>query len=156
MAILKTPEYLTSSGWYFSTPSIQSKRSIASITGLSAEVSSVSGTTAGQSAGIANRQAKPGGFMKFQNIVIKVVATKEDDLCKWFFTVNPRDGGKSVWTQANENATIFVQDAAATVVMAFEIQECYPTKYTGMEFNVDSQLAYETFELAHNGWIRSK
>lgn len=157
MAILSTPEYLTTTGWYFSCDgAVNEKRSINSIAGMNTEVQAVAGDTMGQSKGIANRQAKPGGFSKFGNITIKVVATTERDLYDWYFKCNPRDGGKSTWTQKNFTATITVVNAANEPTMRFEIQECYPCKYTPFEFGVDSNLALESFELVHNGWVRTQ
>lgn len=157
MASLGTPEYLTSAGWYFTCDGVvNERRSIASITGLSMEVPALAGEAVGQSYGYVDFQSKPGGFAKYPNIVIKVVATAERDLYDWFWATNPIEGGMSLWNIKKYDATVTALNAKGQPVVRFEIRQCYPCKYSAAEFDVKSELAYESFELVHTRWMRTQ
>jgi phage tail-like protein len=55
---------------------------------------------------------------------------------------------------ARATAQISVRDASGLVVSAWNLLEVYPVKWTGPTLDVDTaQVATETLELAHNGFL---
>jgi|GEM_PF-212781 phage tail-like protein len=153
-------EFLTQSSFWFECPSLDSKRAIAEISGLSIEVSAAAGleTVSVGPKGQSVRQGKPTGPAKFQNIKVKVVATTQTDLYKWFIDVNPPNQGQaSKWNMKGVNATVKSYAADNSEAAIWEITACYPTKYGGPSFKAgDGGLAFEEFELVHNGISRTK
>jgi phage tail-like protein len=153
-------EFLTVSSFWFECPKLEGKRSIAEVSGLSIEVKAAAGleTVAVLQKGQSVRQGKPTGPATFQNIKIKVVATGQDDLYQWFIKTNPpNQGQKSEWDMKGVNASVKSYNAGNEESAIWEITACYPTKYGGPSFKAgDGGLAFEEFELVHNGIARTK
>jgi len=153
-------EFLTTSSFFFECPSLDGKRAISEVSGLTITVKAAAGleTVAIGPKGQSVRQGKPTGPATFENIKVKVVATGQDDLYKWFIDVNPpNQGQKSKWDMKGVNASVKSYNASNEETAIWEITACYPTKYGGPSFKAgDGGLAFEEFELTHNGVARTK
>lgn len=153
-------EFLTTSSFWFECPALDSKRAIGEISGLSIEVAAKAGleTVSVGPKGQSVRQGKPMGPAKYQNIKVKVVATPQMDLYKWFADTNPPDQGQaSKWSAKGITATVKSYAADNSEAACWEITACYPTKYGGPTLKAgEGDLAYEEFELVHNGCARTK
>ncbi len=152
-------EFLTTSSFWFECSALDGKRAISEVSGLSITVKAASGqeTVAIGPKGASVRQAKPAGAATYEVIKIKVVATPQDDLYQWFITTNPPDqGSASKWDMKGINATVKSYNASNEESAIWEIKSVYPTKYGGPSFKAGGgELAYEEFELTHNGIART-
>jgi phage tail-like protein len=133
-------EFLTASKFYFEADSITEKI-IKEVSGLSVE------STPAQ----ATRQATP-TVAKFTNITLKLVATTDLDLYKWYEDCNKNMGEGSTWSEKRKSASVSAYDQSNKMQARWEIVKCYPCKYTGPTLTASSgDMATETIELVHEG-----
>lgn len=143
-------EMLTSCRFYFEADGITEKL-IQEVSGLSNETTpteDVMGVTKGAR---QQRQVTP-TVNKFSAITVKVVATTDTDLYKWFENVCKNDGGSNQWSGQRKSASISAYDQAGTRQARWEIVDAIITKYEGPSFKAsDTAMATETMNLAHQG-----
>ncbi len=145
-------ELLVSCRFYFEAEGITDKQ-ILEVSGLSAESPAAGGDTVlGSGKNALNlRQAAP-TQVKFEQVSVKVVATTNKDLYKWYEDCNKNEGGKSDWKSKRKAASVTVYDQAGDAKARWELQMCYPTKYEGPQLQAGSNdVANETLTLVHQG-----
>ncbi|KYC42243.1 phage tail protein [Scytonema hofmannii PCC 7110] len=145
-------ELLVSCRFYFEADNIQDKL-ILEVSGLSAESPAAGGDTVlGSGKGAKNlRQAAP-TQVKFEPVIVKVVATTNKDLYKWYEDCNKNEGGKSDWKTKRQGASITVYNQAGEPQAKWQLKEAYPTKYEGPQLQAGSnEVANETITLVHTG-----
>lgn len=150
-------ELLVSCRFYFRADGIEDKQ-ILEVSGLSAESPAAGGekVLGSSKGGINLRQAAP-TQVKFTQVVVKVVATTNIDLYKWYEDCNKNDGGKSDWKNKIKSASISVYDQAGQEQARWELRDSYPSKYEGPKLEAGSNdVANETITLVHTGIKRSK
>ncbi|MEL6165551.1 MAG: phage tail protein, partial [Cyanobacteria bacterium J06628_3] len=97
------------------------------------------------------RQAAP-TRAKFTPVTVKVVATTNTDLYKWYEDCNKNSGGKSSWSSSRKAASITVYDQGGDAKARWEMINAYPTKYEGPKLEAGSnEVANETITLVHEG-----
>jgi len=145
-------ELLVSCRFYFATPDLQDKQ-ILEVSGLSAENPAAGGDKvlgSGKS-GMNLRQATP-TQVKFSQVTVKVVATTNKDLYKWYADCNRNDGMGSKWQANRKVASVTVYDQAGEMKARWEMKKAYPTKYEGPKLEAGSnEVANETLTLVHEG-----
>jgi phage tail-like protein len=143
-------ELLVSCRFYFEADGLTDKQ-ILEVSGLSAENPAAGGDKvlgSGKNA-VNARQAAP-TRVKFTPVVVKVVATTNKDLYKWYEDCNKNAGGKSDWSSNRKAASISVYDQAGEMKARWELQNAYPTKYEGPKLEAGSNdVANETITLVH-------
>jgi phage tail-like protein len=143
-------EFLTASRFYFEADGITEKV-IKEISGLSVEstpAQEIHGSTKG---GIATRQATP-TVAKFTNITVKVIASNDIKLYEWYQSCNKNMGGQNKWDSNRKDGSVSAYDQNGTMQARWEIERCYPCKYTGPTLTASSgDMATETLELVHEG-----
>lgn len=143
-------EFLTASRFYFEAQGIEQKI-IKEVSGLGVESTPAQEVHGSSKGGLATRQATP-TVSKFTNITLKLVATTDTDLYKWYEDCNKNMGGKSDWTSERKLGSVSAYDQAGTMQARWEIENCYPCKYTGPTLTASSgDMATETIELVHEG-----
>jgi phage tail-like protein len=149
-------ELLVSCRFYFAASDITDKQ-ILEVSGLTAENPAAGGDKVlGSSKGAKNlRQAAP-TQVKFTPVVVKVVATTNTDLYKWYEDCNKNEGGKSDWSSNKKEASVTVYDQAGVEKARWEMLDAYPTKYEGPKLEAGSNdVANETITLVHIGLKRA-
>lgn len=145
-------ELLVSCRFYFEADGLQDKQ-VLEVSGLSAENPSAGGDKvlgSGKSA-LNLRQATP-TRVKFSQVTVKVVATTNKDLYKWYADCNKNDGKGSSWDSNRKAASISVYDQAGSMKARWEMKKAYPTKYEGPKLEASSnEVANETLTLVHEG-----
>jgi phage tail-like protein len=148
----QTEELLVSCRFYFEADGITDKQ-ILEVSGLSAENPAAGGDKvlgSGKNA-INLRQAAP-TRVKFTAVVVKVVATTNKDLYKWYEDCNKNEGGKSEWSSNRKASSVTVYDQAGEMKARWELLNSYPTKYEGPKLEAGSNdVANETLTLVHEG-----
>jgi phage tail-like protein len=98
------------------------------------------------------RQATPTAH-KFTNITLKLVASKDSSIYKWYETATQSKlKSSSSWTTNRKFASVSIYDNSGTLQSRWEIQNCYPVKYIGPTLNASSdKVLTETIELVHEG-----
>jgi phage tail-like protein len=150
-------EVLVSCRFYFEADRLTDKQ-ILEVSGLSSETPAAGGDKVlGSSKTAVNlRQAAP-TRTKFTPVVVKVVATTNTDLYKWYDDCNRNMGGKSDWSSSRRAASVSVYDQAGEMRARWELQNAYPTKYEGPKLEAGSNdVANETITLVHEGIVRTK
>ena len=143
-------EFLTASRFYFEAQGLEQKI-IKEISGLGVESTPAQEVHGSSKGGVATRQATP-TVSKFTNITLKLVATTDKDLYKWYEDCNKNMGGKSDWTSKRKLGSVSAYDQAGNMQARWEIENCYPCKYTGPTLTASSgDMATETIELVHEG-----
>ncbi|MEH1907950.1 MAG: phage tail protein [Nostoc sp.] len=143
-------EFLTASRFYFEAQGLEQKV-IKEVSGLSVESVPAQEVHGSSKGGIATRQATP-TVAKFTNITLKLVATNNIDLYKWYEDCNKNMGGKSDWNSKRKEGSVSAYDQSGNMQARWEIVYCYPCKYTGPSFTASSgDMATETIELVHEG-----
>ena len=152
------PESLTGCNFYFEAENIQDKQ-VMEISGLSVESPPAGGNKAiGSGKGnVKVRQATP-TTEKYEQVVIKIVASKDIDLYTWYQQSNNNGSGSSNWAANRKAASISAFDQAGTRRARWEIINAYPSKYEGPSFKVGDggELANETITLVHEGIKRTE
>jgi phage tail-like protein len=145
-------ELLVSCRFYFEADGVSDKQ-ILEVSGLSSETPAAGGDKvlgSGKNA-INLRQATP-TRAKFTPVVVKVVATTNKDLYKWYEECNKNEGGKSNWTSSRKAASVSVYDQGGEMKARWELLNAYPTKYEGPKLEASSSdVANETLTLVHEG-----
>jgi phage tail-like protein len=132
-------ESSTASKLYFEASGIEQK-SIKEVSGLEVDL-----TTPIK---VPPRQATP-TTQKLTIITLKLVATSDLNVYKWYEICNKNTGG---FSSCRKNATVTVYDSAGQMQSRWEITNCYPAKYTGPTLTASSdKVATETIELVHEG-----
>ena len=148
-------EILVSCRFYFEADGVTDKQ-ILEVSGLSSETPAAGGDKvlgSGKEA-VIMRQAAP-TRPKFTPVVVKIVATTNKDLYKWYEDCNKNLGGKSSWSQQRKAASVTVYDQAGDMKARWEMQNAYPTKYEGPKLEAGSNdVANETLTLVHEGISR--
>ncbi len=144
-------EFLTASRFYFEADGIQDKI-IKEISGLSIESTPAQEVHGSTKKGLATRQATP-TVAKFTNVTIKVIATTDRDLYSWYEECNKYGGEASQWKSKRSKAgSVSAYGQGGDLQARWEIQNCYPCKYTGPTLSANSgDMADETIELVHEG-----
>ena len=145
-----TDELLTSCRFYFEADGLTDKQ-ILEVSGLSAESPAAGGDKVmGSSKNAMNlRQAAP-TRVKYTPVVVKVVATTNKDLYKWYEDCNKNTGGKSEWSSNRKAASVTVYDQGGDMKARWELQNAYPTKYEGPKLEAGSNdVANETITIVH-------
>lgn len=152
MVASQTEELLVSCRFYFEADGLTDKQ-ILEVSGLSAESPAAGGDKVLGSSknALGLRQAAP-TRVKFQAVTVKVVATTNKDLYKWYEDCNKNDGGKSDWASNRKAASVTVYDQAGDMKARWELVNAYPTKYEGPKLEAGSNdVANETLTLVHEG-----
>lgn len=143
-------ELLVSCRFYFEADGLTDKQ-ILEVSGLSAESPAAGADKVmGSIKNAMNlRQAAP-TQVKYTPVVVKVVATTNKDLYKWYEDCNKNAGGKSEWSSNRKAASVTVYDQAGEMKARWELQNAYPTKYEGPQLEAGSgDVANETITLVH-------
>jgi phage tail-like protein len=152
-------EVLVNCRFYFEASPGISEKMVLEVSGLSAESPAAGGDKvlgSGKSA-INLRQAAP-TRVKFQPVTIKMVATTDLDLYKWYSDCNKNAGGANQWSNNNrKEASIVIYDQGGDEKARWNILYAYPTKYEGPKLEAGgSDVANETLTLVHEGIERVK
>lgn len=150
MAPAQSDELLVSCRFYFEADGLTDKQ-ILEVSGLSAESPAAGGDKVlGSGKNAVNlRQAAP-TRVKFSQVTVKVVATTNKDLYKWYEDCNKNAGGQSDWKSNRKAASITVYDQAGEMKARWELQNAYPTKYEGPKLEAGANdVANETITLVH-------
>lgn len=145
-------EILVSCRFYFEADGLADKQ-ILEVSGLSSETPAAGGDKV---LGLSKdakllRQAAP-TRPKFTPVVVKIVATTNVDLYKWYENCNRNEGGKSDWNSNRKAASVSVYDQTGSMKARWELQNSYPTKYEGPKLEAGSnEVANETITLVHEG-----
>jgi len=157
MANGQQDELLVNCRFYFEADGITDKM-ILEVNGLSSETPAAGGDKvlgSGKNA-VNMRQATP-TQVKFSAVTIKVVATSNTDLYKWYEMCNRNTGGASQWSSNRKGASIVVYDQSSSEKARWNLTNCYPTKYEGPKLEAGSNdVANETITLVHEGLVRTK
>ncbi len=150
-------EILVNCRFYFEADGLTDKQ-ILEVSGLSSETPAAGGDKVlGSSKDAKNlRQAAP-TRAKFTPVVVKLVATTNKDLYKWYEDCNKLEGGQSSWSSNRKAASVTVYDQAGSPKARWEMQNAYPTKYEGPKLEAGSNdVANETLTLVHEGIRRTQ
>jgi len=145
-------ELLTSCRFYFEADGIAEKQ-ILEVSGLSVEspVAGDGGVLGSTKGGVKLRQATPTSE-KFTNVTVKVIATTDLDLYRWYQDCNSNDGGASSWSANRRAASVSAYDQGGRMQARWEVKNAYPCKYEGPQFTAgDNNMANETLEIVHEG-----
>jgi phage tail-like protein len=148
-------EVLVNCRFYFEADGLTDKQ-ILEVSGLSSETPAAGGDKVlGSSKEAKNlRQAAP-TRAKFTPVNVKVVATTNKDLYKWYEDCNKNKGGPSAWATNRKAASVTVYDQAGAMKARWELINSYPTKYEGPKLEAGSNdVANETLTLVHEGITR--
>lgn len=147
-------EILVNCRFYFEASPGVSEKMVLEVSGLSAESPAAGGDKVlGSGKGAINlRQAAP-TRVKFAPVTVKVVATTDTDLYKWYSECNKNEGGANQWSSQNrKEASISVYDQAGDMKARWEIVNAYPTKYEGPKLEAGgTDVANETITIVHEG-----
>ena len=152
MANGSTDEILVNCRFYFEADGLTDKQ-ILEVSGLSSETPAAGGDKVlGSTKDAKNlRQAAP-TRAKFTPVNVKLVATTNKDLYKWYEDCNKNEGGKSDWSSNRKAASVTVYDQAGEMKARWELLNAYPTKYEGPKLEAGSNdVANETLTLVHEG-----
>lgn len=148
-------EMLTSCRFYFEAGDITEKM-IQEVSGLANETTPTEDVMGSTKKAVQFRQVTP-TVNKFSPITIKVIATTDLDLYKWYEkVVGPTNlGGKNDWASNRKDASISAYDQAGDMKARWEIKLAIITKYEGPSFKAsDTTMATETMTLSHQGILR--
>lgn len=150
--MIQQEEVLVSCRFYFEADGVTDKQ-ILEVSGLSSETPAAGGDKvlgSGKNA-INLRQATP-TRTKFTPVVVKLVATTNKDLYRWYEDCNRNEGGRSDWSSSRKAASVSVYDQAGDMKARWELLNAYPTKYEGPKLEAGANdVANETLTLVHEG-----
>lgn len=99
------------------------------------------------------------GRLSWPHIVLKRGVVRSDALFGWFLTASEHglastDGGsRPSGTLTRQTAAITVQDPAGQTVRTWNLNGCFPVRWTGPTLAATaSDIAVEELELAHHGF----
>ena len=145
-------EMLTSCRFYFEADGITEKM-VQEVSGLANETTPTEDVMGSTKQAKQYRQVTP-TVNKFSPITIKVIATTDTDLYKWYENVvGPTNlGGRNEWANNRKDASISAYDQAGIMQARWEIEMAIITKYEGPSFKAsDTAMATETMTLSHEG-----
>lgn len=145
-------EVLVSCRFYFEADGITDKQ-ILEVSGMSSETPAAGGDKVlGSGKNALNlRQATP-TRTKFTPVVVKLVATTNKDLYRWYEDCNKNEGGRSDWRSSRKAASVSVYDQGGEMKARWELLNAYPTKYEGPKLEAGANdVANETLTLVHEG-----
>ncbi len=143
-------ELLTSCRFYFEADGITEKM-VQEVSGLSVETTATADVYGSTKKAVALRQVTP-TVTKFNNVTIKVVATTDLDLYRWYEACCKNDGGGNQWDANRKAASISAYSQAGDMQARWEIRDAIATKYEGPSFKAsDTAMATETITLTHQG-----
>ncbi len=145
-------EFLTGCKFYFEADGITDKM-INEIRGLTCQsaVGGAEATHGSSKGGSKARQVSP-TTERFTHVMLKLVATNDVDLYKWYELCNKNDAGGSAWRTNRKAASVTAYDQSGTMQARWEIVNCYPCRYGGPDFGANSPtMATEMLELVHEG-----
>lgn len=143
-------ELLTSCRFYFEADGIAEKM-VQEVSGLSVETTATADVYGVSKNAKVTRQVTP-TVSKFNNITVKVVATTDLDLYKWYEACCKNDGGATQWNSNRKAASISAYDQNSSMQARWEIKDAIATKYEGPSFKAsDTAMATETITLTHEG-----
>jgi phage tail-like protein len=91
------------------------------------------------------------GRAKYSNITLKRGVTVDTTFADWRPKI--KDGKITV---EKKNLSIILFDHTGTTIKRWNVTEAYPVKWTGPDMKASSmEVAIETLELAHEGWVES-
>ncbi|MHC5756918.1 phage tail protein [Nostoc sp.] len=148
-------EFLTSCKFYFEADGITDKF-IKEISGLGVENTPAQEVHGSSKGAKLMCQATP-TVVKFTNITVKVIATDDIDLYKWYQDCNEDMGDPRKWAQNRKTGSVVAYDQQGSEKARWNIVNCYPCKYTGPTLTASGgDMANETVELVHEGIKRIK
>lgn len=150
-------EILVGCRFYFEADGLTDKQ-ILEVSGLTSETPAAGADKVLGSSKEAKvmRQAAP-TRPKFTPVVVKVVATTNKDLYKWYEDCNKNAGGQSQWSSNRKAASVTIYDQAGTMKARWEMIKAYPTKYEGPKLEAGSNdFANETITIVHEGMVRTQ
>lgn len=143
-------ELLTSCRFYFEASGIQEKQ-IQEVSGLSVETTATADVYGSTKGAKSLRQVTP-TVSKFTTVTIKVIATTDLDLYKWYEACCKNDGGANQWESNRKEASVSAYDQSGQMKARWEIIDAIATKYEGPSFKAaDTGMATETITLTHQG-----
>jgi phage tail-like protein len=156
----KPDEYLTQCRFYWQADQITEKviRDIKGIQTESPVASKMDPVGCDQHGGHV-WQATP-TLEKNSEVTIKYVSSNDKDVWDWYSNTNQYKGeGGNKWNSGPGRRRVqidaFKQDG--TVAASWELQMCYPRKYSGPDFNsAGTEWAYETVVLVYENFVRIK
>lgn len=142
-------ELLASCLFYFEADGI-TERFIKEVSGFGVENTPAQEIHGSSKGGRIMRQATP-TVTKFPNITIKMIATVDVEVYKWYKQCN-EDGLPRQWMPNRKTASITAYNQQMVPLARWNIVGCYPVKYTGPTLTASSSdMATETIELVHEG-----
>jgi phage tail-like protein len=143
-------ELLASCLFYFEADGI-TERYVKEVSGFGVENTPAQEVHGCGKGGRLHRQATP-TVAKFPNITIKMIATVDIEVYKWYKKCNEDMGIPRQWMQNRKTASITAYNQQMTPLARWNIINCYPVKYTGPTLTASSgDMATETIELVHEG-----
>jgi phage tail-like protein len=152
MARGRSEELLVGCRFYYEADGITDKM-VLELGGLSSETPAAGGDKVlGSTKNALNlRQAAP-TRVKFAPVTVKVVASADTDLYKWYEECNKNEGGAADWQRNRKASSISVYDQGGRMKARWELLNSYPTKYEGPKLEAGSNdVANETVTLVHEG-----
>ncbi len=148
-------EFLSSCKFYFEADGLTDKF-IKEVSGLGVENTPAQEVHGSSKGAKQQRQATP-TVVKFTNITLKVIATDDIDLYKWYQDCNEDMGDPRKWAQNRKTGSVVAYDQQSSEKARWNIVNCYPCKYTGPTLTASGgDMATETIELVHEGIKRIK
>ncbi len=152
MANGQPDELLVNCRFYFEADGLSDKL-IMEVSGLTSETPAAGGDKvlgSGKQA-VNLRQATP-TQVKFSPVTVKVVATNNTDLYKWYEDCNKNSGGGNQWDSNRKTASVTVYNQSGNEAARWNLENCYPSKYEGPKLEAGSNdVANETITLVHEG-----
>ena len=98
--------------------------------------------------GVNTHMHKLPQITKYPNLTLKRGLTYSDVLWRWY-----RDA--AIGDVKRRSGSVLLLDASGSEAWRWNFVQAYPVKWTGPELKSDgSQLAFESIELAHNGFSK--
>jgi phage tail-like protein len=148
-------EFLVASKFYFEADG-HTDKFIKEVSGLGVESTPAQDIQGSSKGAKVMRQATP-TVVKFTNITLKLVATSDLDLYKWYQDCNEDMGDSRKWANNRKTGSVVAYDQSGAEQARWNIINCYPCKYTGPSLTASGgDMATETIELVHEGVKRVK
>jgi len=94
---------------------------------------------------------KLSGMVEYGNITLKWGASDSKEFHDWIASVSKGE------TERKKVTIQLMDDKNEAPKAEWELEEAWPTKYTAPDFNATSnEVAFESIELAHEGFSRTK
>jgi phage tail-like protein len=156
--VAKPDEFLTQCRFYWQSDKVKEKV-IRDIKGIQTEspVASKMDPVGCDQYGNHIWQATP-TFEKNNEVTIKYVSSNDKDVWDWYSNTNQYNKGNK-WKDTPGRQLVHIkayrQDGSTAAV--WELQNCYPRKYSGPDFNsAGTEWAYETVVLVYENFVRTE